>query len=370
MLKVLLCSPFSIDSRYTQGGIVVWAQSIVNYYKTLSSGIQMDVIPFDRRVRPDMRGGMFSRVLGGAIDYWSSIRKTRVQLRAGNYDVLHLCSSASISLVKDIVVLRMAKRKGVKTTIHFHFGRIPELAELNNWEWKMLSRVVRIADNAITMDRRSYNTLREKGFLNVYYWPNPLSLNVIRQVNEEAPAVKKVDRKICFVGHVIPTKGVYELVEACNGIEGIKLYILGESTQEVRNRMMKIAGDADWLVFVGEVNHRQVISEMLSSSIFVLPSYTEGFPNVILESMACGCAIVATTVGAIPDMLAINSDEPCGLCCEPKDIDGLRRSIQFFIDNPDKAQEYGARAINRVNDMYAIPRVWEQMVEQWHALLS
>ena len=197
-----------------------------------------------------------------------------------------------------------------------------------------------------------------------------MSLNVIRQVNEEAPAVKKVDRKICFVGHVIPTKGVYELVEACNGIEGIKLYILGESTQEVRNRMMKIAGDADWLVFVGEVNHRQVISEMLSSSIFVLPSYTEGFPNVILESMACGCAIVATTVGAIPDMLAINSDEPCGLCCEPKDIDGLRRSIQFFIDNPDKAQEYGARAINRVNDMYAIPRVWEQMVEQWHALLS
>ena len=39
------------------------------------------------------------------------------------------------------------------------------------------------------------------------------------------------------------------------------------------------------------------------ADLFVFPSYSEGFPNVILESMAAGCAIVTTNVGAIPQML-------------------------------------------------------------------
>ena len=123
--------------------------------------------------------------------------------------------------------------------------------------------------------------------------------------------------------------------------------------------------DGDWLVFEGEVDHQVVIQEMLSSGIFILPSYTEGFPNVILESMACGCAIVATSVGAIPEMLDITSSAPCGLCCDPKDVEGLRRNIKFFLDHPTEAHQYAGRAEKRVNEMYAVPKVWEQLVEIW-----
>ena len=99
--------------------------------------------------------------------------------------------------------------------------------------------------------------------------------------------------------------------------------------------------------------------------VFVLPTYTEGFPNVILESMACGCAIATTPVDAIPEMLDMASAEPCGLCCEPKDVESLCRNIQYFLDHTDKARAYGHRAAQRVKDMYAMAKVWEQVVGIW-----
>lgn len=362
---ILLCTPYNLGPQFVQGGIVVWAQNIVGYYHQQSTDVQLHVVPYDRKVRDNASGRVLKRAWSGMAEYRDAIKQTRSLLKEEQYDVLHLCTSASISLAKDIVVLRMAKRRKVKTVVHFHFGRIPDLAQQGNWEWKMLKIVVKLADAAVTMDMKSYNTLREQGFKNVHYLPNPLSQGIMQQIEKEAATTVREERKLCFVGHVIPTKGVCELVEACKGIKDVKLHVLGKATPEVQEKMRKLADNGDWLVFRGEVDHQQVIRELITTNVFVLPTYTEGFPNVILESMACGCAIATTPVGAIPEMLDLASAEPCGLCCEPKDVEGLRRNIQYFLDHPDEARAYGHRAAQRVNDMYAMPKVWEQMVGIW-----
>ena len=366
-MNVLLCSPYTVAPQFVQGGIVVWAQNIVDYYSTLATDLCLQVAPFDRKTRDhDMNEGSFlKRAWFGLTDYYGAIKNVGRILKRDSFDVLHLCTSASISLLKDILVLKMAKRKGVKTVVHFHFGRIPELAKSRNWEWALLKRVVRLADAVVTMDLKSNNTLLERGFKNVYYLPNPLSQNVLRAIESEASTTERKDRRLCFVGHVIPSKGVFELIEACRDLDNIELHVVGKSTEEVRREMEQMSKHGEWLVFEGEVNHQRAIREMLSSRVFVLPTYTEGFPNVILESMACGCAIVTTPVGAIPEMLNIASPAPCGLCCKTKDVKGLRNSIQFFLDNPEEASQCANRAIKRVNEMYAIPKVWEQLVNIW-----
>ena len=366
-MNVLLCSPLGLVSEHVQGGIVVWAQSILDYYSSHPSDVHIQVTSFDRKTRTNAKGEdrLLKRAWFGVLDYSGAIRNARKQLESHHYDVLHLCTSASISLAKDILILKMARRKGVKTAVHFHFGRIPELEQQNNWEWKMIQRVARMADAVITMDLKSYRALEKHGFKNIHYLPNPLSLGIMEQILSLKATAVREDRKLCFAGHVIRTKGVFELVEACKGIEGIKLYVIGKVTPEVRGKLEEIADGSDWLVFEGEVDHQVVIQEMLSSGIFILPSYTEGFPNVILESMACGCAIVTTPVGAIPEMLDNASSSPCGLCCEPKDVEGLRSNIQFFLDHPEEARQYADRAVKRVNELYAIPTVWEQLVSIW-----
>lgn len=366
-MKVLLCTPFTSDSQFVQGGIAIWARNIIDYHRTLNDGIQIDVLAFDRKVKlhSNISNSFWSRVWGGIIDYRKPVLQTLKEIKSGKYDVIHLCTSASISLIKDIVILKVAKRFGVKSVIHFHFGRIPELAQKKSWEWNVLEKVVQIADVTITMDEKSYKTLTQAGFKYVRYLPNPLSQGIIRQIDEEEKSIIRKEDLICFVGHVIPTKGVYELVKACRGINGIKLSIVGKVSDEVREKMTQLSGNGEWMTFKGEIDHPDVIKELLASYIFALPTYTEGFPNVILESMACGCAIVTTPVGAIPEMLDLYSDTPCGLCSEVKDVEGLRNNITFFLNNLNEARAYASRATKRVKEMYSVSLVWRQLVRIW-----
>ena len=59
---------------------------------------------------------------------------------------------------------------------------------------------------------------------------------------------------------------------------------------------------------------RGVIRHIAKADLLVLPSYTEGAPMVVLEAMACGRAILATSVGAVPEMFDIGGPEECGVC--------------------------------------------------------
>ena len=140
------------------------------------------------------------------------------------------------------------------------------------------------------------------GFTNVYKVPNPLSQELESEIRSMAPAVKRLPRRILFVGHVLPSKGVYELVNACSGINDIELRVVGRVEDKVKDELQSLASVSagKWLNILGEKSQEEVLHEMLSCEIFVLPSYTEGFPNVIIEAMACGAPIIATGVGAIP----------------------------------------------------------------------
>lgn len=68
---------------------------------------------------------------------------------------MHITSSASLSLPKDIRLLKKARRKVIRTVIQFRFGRIPELSKNMNWEWKLLVKVIRLADVTIVIDQQS-----------------------------------------------------------------------------------------------------------------------------------------------------------------------------------------------------------------------
>lgn len=365
-MKVLFCSPYNQGQKIVRGGIAVWANIIMNYYKRSDCDYVIDVVPFDRKTDVDLKHSFIRRFYMGACEYRASIVEARNKLKNGNYDILHLCTSASYSLLKDYLLLKMAKKQGVKIVIHFHFGRIPSLISKQNWEWYLLKKVSRLASDVIVIDESSYKTMLNAGFDNVHYLPNPLSDAITNQIKKDLKAIDREHGKILFVGHVIPTKGIYEMVDACKEIPNIRLNIIGTITSEVKDEIIRrVGGLSDWIVFRGVLPHENVIKEMLSSQVFVLPSYTEGFPNVILESMACGCGIVATNVGAIPEMLNIKSDNPCGICVSPQNKEVLKDAIWSLINNSHLTMEYGKNAMNRVNSEYSISRIWEQLINIW-----
>ena len=265
-------------------------------------------------------------------------------------------------------MLRLAKKHSLKTVIHFHFGRIPDIAAKNNWEWKLLQKVVRLADKAVVIDRFSYDTLTGRGFDNVVMLPNPIA-PAVNEIIRKNVGVERKPGTVLFTGHMVRTKGIYELVDACRRLDNIRLKMVGYVTPDVRAELQELSGNADWLEITGEKPYDEVIKDMLECDVFVLPTYTEGFPNVILESMACGCAIVSTTVGAIPEMLAEKDGRRYGILVEPRNVQQLRDAIREMLGNEQLKTECRMNVRERVNERYNIQSVWNRLIGIWKSCL-
>lgn len=358
-MRVLLISPLG----GVVGGIAMWTKHIVNYMATLSD-VNISLCDFSRKIAGQTISSPIKKWLSAAYDYICLTHAAIHKVKDFDGDVVHICTSASFLLIKDILILQTAKKKGLRTCIHFHFGRIPQLANKRGWEWKLLLKVISIADTAIVMDKMSFSTLEDNGYQNVVLIPNPISEEV-RQIVEDTIS-KRVDRLLLFAGHCIPTKRVFELVRACKTIPNIRLRMIGAISDNVHKELTEIAGNQnEWLEIKGQVSFKETIIEMKSCDIFVLPTYTEGFPNVILESMACGCPIIASSVGAIPEMLEEEDGRHYGILIVPQNESNLKTAILTLLGNDKLKVECGNNARKRVYARYNIQTISNQLIKTW-----
>ena len=104
---------------------------------------------------------------------------------------------------------------------------------------------------------------------------------------------------------------------------------------------------------------------MMICGIFVLPSYTEGFPNVILESMACGCAIIATTVGAIPELIGEEDGRQNGVLIPPRNADALKKALNQLL-NDGKLKDTCRYNVRCKVKKYNMESIWLNLVDVWH----
>ena len=360
-MRVLFIAPASGPS----GGICQWTKHILAYYESLKNKpIHLDVYDTARSEFIPDDISLLPRLWLAFKDYGLILKGLKLELSVNNYDVVHITSSAGLGLLRDLLMLRLAHKRGIKTILHFHFGRVPQLFVQRNWEYYLLSKVVKKADRVIVLDKKSNETLKKSGYANVELLPNPLAPEVIQTISKIG-IIKREPGLLLFVGHCIPTKGVFELVHACKSLSNIRLRLVGAIQNEIREQLQEIANHEQWLEIMGEQPYEEVIRQMLTCDVFVLPTYTEGFPNVILEAMACGCPIVTTPVGAIPEMLSAEGDKQSGVLISCKNILALRDAIKTFMVNTQHKEICGLNAKKRVNERYTIDVVWQKMLDVW-----
>lgn len=363
-MKVLLVSPYGDQLK---GGIAKWTDHIITYYKGHEDDLNLELL-YNSNLRAGFgTDSIFRRIRNGIQNYYPLYKSFKKVTKQKQFDVVHVCTSASFGLLKDLAIVKHACKKGIKSVVHCHFGRIPKVLKATNWEHKLFVKLMQVVDQLVVMDMHSYRALKDYGYDKVSYLPNPLAVSV-QQLIESNQDIQREPNKIVFAGHVVRTKGVFELVEACRQLKGVELEILGHiPSEEVKSQLIELAEDPEgsWLCIRGARSFEEVIKEMCSCSVFALPSYSEGFPNVIIESMACGCSIVATPVGAIPEMISIDSEEPCGICVEVQNVEQLKNAIVSLLENKELAAQLGKRAKERVNEIYSMPKVWEQLINIW-----
>jgi glycosyltransferase involved in cell wall biosynthesis len=110
---------------------------------------------------------------------------------------------------------------------------------------------------------------------------------------------------ILSVGNLIPLKGHHIVIEALSKIPNATLVIAGDGPEKQRLLdLAKASGVESRVVFTGRLGQSDLITQYQKAAILVLASEKEGWPNVVLEALACGTPVVSTPVGGVPEIIS------------------------------------------------------------------
>ena len=164
-------------------------------------------------------------------------------------------------------------------------------------------------------------------------------------ITDGAPVIGTVGRLSSEKGHrmlLLAAKAVFEQ------IPGAVLIIVGDGPLKIP---LQREFNSSPIIFTGIRN--DVPDVYRGMDLFVLPSFTEGFPMVILEAMASKLPIVATRVGEVPTL--VNGEN--GILVEPGDVEGLKQALLYMLKNQLTAREMGQKGYQRVREHFSSERM-------------
>jgi glycosyltransferase involved in cell wall biosynthesis len=186
------------------------------------------------------------------------------------------------------------------------------------------------------------------------------------------PVARESDRPIdvLFVGRVSREKGIECLLDACRALvmRGLecRLTLIGTraddwSADEWNARTRSLSGHLTELGLVDDPR-----AWMRRAKILVLPSRREGFGRVLLEAMAEGCAVVASRVGGVPEIVKEGVD---GLLVAPDDARGLSEALSRLLEDDAFRESMSRQARRSVESRFAISRTQNDMEQLYLNLL-
>ena len=180
---------------------------------------------------------------------------------------------------------------------------------------------------------------------------------------------KKRKNLVGYVGNLAKGKGILNLFEGIRiivnnfGDEAPHFLIIGggELYSYLKNKldMYKLSKH---VLLAGRMPHKALPKYYNEMKLLILPSYTEGIPSVILEAMACGTPVLATPVGAIPDVI---KDGETGFLLKSNDPKQIADKIIELLNKPELLEKVSKNAYNHVRENFS----YEKILESWRKII-
>ena len=346
MNKVILVSP-----GYGNGGIRSWTKKILNSFSNEDYSITH--ISSSRRtaLNPNTKGAM--RIIDGLRDLCETFINVRRTIKSDKYAIMHTTTSGGLGTLRDYVLAKYCKIKGLKTIMHCRYGCIPEDYAKRNALGRLLRKTMKLYDQVWVLDSRSEKALKSDPDLKnkVFLTPNSI------QVPDSCNFKPKTYKNIAFVGNLIPSKGLYELVEAIvKSADDTMLTIIGPGNESVVQHIKEIAADKldSNVKILGSLPNEEAVERMKEMDIVALPTYyqSEAFPISILESMSLGKLVISTPRAAIKDMLTSLDGSSCGILVREKSVDDIVKAITWCQENTTEADTLCKKAYEKVYTAY------------------
>lgn len=361
MKKILLLGP----PPSTKGGVTIWVKIVLDYLQSHpQEEVEIVHLSISRSVSLTHLLPAYKRLYYSIKDYTKGLKNLVKFLRKDQFDKVHILSSLGTGIIRDWLYVKVARYYQAKPIVHYHCGTLSTHLASNGWMKNRLVSTLRNSYKSIVLDEGSYKALVAAGFKNVLKIGNSFN----REIESwETKDIKRKENEILFVGHNVREKGIFELIEAIAPIEGVTLNIYGpqeENVQQEINKWLELNPFKGKVVFYGLKSSSEIYKAMRQAGVFVLPTYTEGFPYVIVEAMASGCPIITTPVGAIEEMLSYNG-ELQGYLVPPKDVMMLHEQIIYCLDHRDELCNKAEMAKEKAYAEYSTDAVMNKFINLW-----
>jgi glycosyltransferase involved in cell wall biosynthesis len=200
----------------------------------------------------------------------------------------------------------------------------------------------------------------------------PMGVDLVNRFTPTT-AVARNNQQILFVGRLVEKKGVSYLIEAMKDVvrsnPDAQLFIIGNGPERRRLEELTVSLDvADRIHFLGAIHNSELSQYYQRCSIFVAPSIIaddgdqEGLGLVLVEAMGCGCAVVATDLRAMRDVII---DGVTGLVCEQKNSQSLAAALIKLMDDAKLRTTLAVAGREHVLRKFD----WEYIGERYTALM-
>lgn len=354
MKNIILLSLFQDN-----GGIASWSKKFV---KTFNND-EYNIVPVDRSVtgRKFEETGLLNRIVAGLRQMKQILHDVEAAIKEKDAKILHTTTSGSLGTLRDYRVACLCRKYGVKSIMHCRYGCITE--DLHRpFYGRFLRKTMAMYDQVWVLDSRSAKTMRQYTELSgkVHVTPNSISVRTGLVIEP------KSYRHVAFIANLIPSKGLFELIEAVVRInrDDLRLSVVGTGTDDVIEKAHLLAGDrlGKTINFLGRLPNEEAIEFIKTVDILALPTYYpwEAFPISILEAMSLGKLVISTSRAAIKDMLTALDGQMCGILVREKSVNDIVDAITWCIEHCSEADDICNKAYLKVLAAYSTDVVYKQ----------
>jgi len=247
------------------------------------------------------------------------------------------------------------KRKFIKYWLKYFWIYLIELIS-----YKLADRIILTSELDIEFIIKTFKLRKKKKKIQLFY--NFIDIDLFKPYN-----MKKKDKHVLFIGRFNYQKNLFNLLKAFKDLEGFTLDLIGDGEDYYKKELIEKAGYYSIkLNLLGTFPNNQLPEIINQYQIFILPSFYEGNPKVLLEAMSCGIPCIGTNVIGIKNLIKHKEN---GYLCETSS-DSLRKAIMTLYNDGELRKKIGLKAREFVLNNCSINKIIDKEYNLYKSLFQ
>lgn len=345
-MRVLMLGP----SKESMGGIATVIKNFHMYFKH----DDIDMIYLDTWKEGDLRSRLTVTLL--------SLLKFIKCMFVGNIDVIHIHMAQDGSFYRKSLIILIGKLFRKKILLHMHASQFDKFYfNSSNLSKRYIRFILKLPNRIIVLSERWKEFYKQITDNEIVIVNNAVLVDKYKYNNN--------GNIISFMGRLCERKGIYDVLKVSTKIleehKNIKLYLCGDGDVEKVKDIILQEGLSNRIIVTGWINDYDKEKILKNSIINILPSYNEGMPMAILETMSKGIPNVSTNIGGIPNVIK-NYDN--GILISPGNLDELFNSINYLLLDKKRRMDISTKAYETIKNKFSIESYNDKFVNLYKLL--